>query len=50
VLDSDGKVRIGPDGKRLNVPSVSIPDAKDRERFQAQALAALDRLLTEGGS
>ena len=45
VLDSDGKVRIGPDGKRLYVPSVSIPDPKDRERFQGQASDAVDRLL-----
>jgi hypothetical protein len=44
VLDSDGKVRIGPDGKRLYVPSVSIPEPGDRERF---ALAAIDRLLGE---
>jgi len=41
VLDSDGRVRTGADGKRLYVPSVSIPDPKDRERFQQQALAAL---------
>jgi hypothetical protein len=47
VQDSGGKVRIGPDGKRLYVPSVSISEPKDRERFQAQALAALDRLLVE---
>jgi hypothetical protein len=49
VLESDGKVRMGADGKRVYVPSVSIPDAARREAFQAQALAAIDRLLGEGG-
>jgi hypothetical protein len=49
VLDGDGKVRLGADGKRVYVPSVSIPDAKRREAFQAQALAAVDRLLGDRG-
>jgi hypothetical protein len=44
-LDADGHVRIGPDGKRLYTPAVSIPSKEVRENFQRQALAAVDRLL-----
>jgi hypothetical protein len=45
-VDAEGRVRKDPaTGKTLYVPVVEIPDNDARERFQAAALAAIDRLL-----
>jgi hypothetical protein len=44
-LDETGRVKFGADGKRIYTPAVSIPSSERREAFQAQALAAVDRLL-----
>jgi hypothetical protein len=44
-IDSEGRHRTDAAGKRLYVPTVEIPDPARRERFQAAALAAVDRLL-----
>jgi hypothetical protein len=45
VLDADGRQRRDANGKRRYTPVVEIPDKIKRERFQQEALAAVDRLL-----
>jgi hypothetical protein len=45
----DGRHRIDPaTGKRLYTPVVEIPARAVRDKFRAQALAAVDRLLHPG--
>jgi hypothetical protein len=44
-IDQDGQHRVDERGKRLYSPCVEIPDRATRDRFQALALAAVDRLL-----
>jgi hypothetical protein len=44
-LDAEGRQRIDPEtGKRLYTPVVEIADKARRDRFQAEALAAVDKL------
>jgi hypothetical protein len=48
-LDPDGRQRIDPaTGRKLYSAVASIPDRSTREAFQAQALAAVDRMLAQG--
>jgi hypothetical protein len=49
LLDQDGRHRVDSAGKKHYVPVVEIPNRAIRERFQAAALAAVDRLLAKGG-
>jgi hypothetical protein len=45
-LDQDGKHRIDPaTGKKAYTPVVEVRGKPARERFQSEALAAVDRLL-----
>jgi hypothetical protein len=45
-IDTEGKHRTdSATGRKLYTPTVEIPDPARRERFQAAALAAVDRLL-----
>jgi hypothetical protein len=46
-LDSDGRHRIGDNGKKLWSPVVEIPDRATRDRFTAEALAAVNRMLRQ---
>jgi hypothetical protein len=41
----DGSPILGPAGKPAWAPIVEIPDRVARERFQAAALAAVDRII-----
>jgi hypothetical protein len=45
-IDKNGQFRV-VGGKRVYFSLVAIPDRHVRERFQAQALAALDKLLAD---
>jgi hypothetical protein len=47
-IDSEGRHAIGPNGKKLYITIVEIKDRVRRERFQAEALAAVDALLGTG--
>ncbi len=48
-LDADGRQRRDPgSGKALYTPVVEIQGKEARERFQAAALGAVDKLLGEG--
>jgi hypothetical protein len=50
-LDTEGRQRVDPStGKKLYAPCVEIPDKPTRDRFQAAALAAVDRLLASGAA
>jgi hypothetical protein len=48
LLDQDGRHRVDNAGKKHYVSVVEIPDRAIRERFQAAALAAVDRLRAKG--
>jgi len=49
-LDRDGKALITPKtGKIAYTAVIEIPDRPTRDKFQAQALAAVERLLAGGG-
>jgi hypothetical protein len=45
-VGTDGRVRV-VDGRRLYTAMVQIADRHIRQRFQAEALAALDQLLEQ---
>ena len=48
-IDSEGRQRKDPNsGRALWTPVVEIPGRAERERFQAAALAAIDKLLDRG--
>jgi len=47
-LDAEGRQRRSVDGKKMYKPVVTIPDRARRNRFQKQALEAVDRLLIKG--
>jgi hypothetical protein len=48
VLDADGRQRRDANGKPRYAKVVEIPHKLRRDRFQSEALAALDRLLAKG--
>jgi hypothetical protein len=49
ILDADGRQRRDTTGKPRYAKVVEIPHKFRRDRFQGEALAALDRLLAKGG-
>jgi hypothetical protein len=50
-IDAEDRVRRDPTtGKRLYTPAVEIPAREVRDKFQEQALAAVDRMLRTGGA
>jgi hypothetical protein len=46
-IDSEGRHRVGDNGKKLYTPVVEIPDRERRDKFTAEALAAVDRMLRQ---